>query len=228
MTKPKNIKIGDIDNPSEIRSLFPSYMIECLKNLETINLQNCGSLEVIFEHEELNVGESHVASVLDQLRKLILCQLDNLMHIWKKGPEKMSGFENLSLLKVSGCNSLTYLFSSSVAKLLVMLEKIEEILARAGEEEEENDVLFCKVNSILLEDLPSLKCFSQETNAFEWPLLKEITVIKCPTLSTFIPSNLNTPKLKRVYDELPRGQRRTCHWKGDLNATIHHIYKGKV
>nr|XP_023924810.1 probable disease resistance protein At4g27220 [Quercus suber] len=183
LTKPKDLKVGDIDNPLEIRSLFPSHMIECLKNLESINLQNCGSLEVIFELEELNVGESHMASVLDQLRKLILRQLDNLLHIWKKGPEKMLGFENLRLLEVSGCNSLTYLFSPSVAKLLVMLEKIEvtrcekieEILARAGEEEEENDVFFCKVNSILLEDLPSLKCFSQETNAFEWPLLKEIT-----------------------------------------------------
>ena len=233
MTKPKDPKVGDIDNPSEIRSLFPFHMIEWVKNLESISL-DCGSHEVIFQLEELNVGESHVASVLDQLRELILSGLDNLMHIWKKGPKGIMGFGNMRFLKVDKCNSLTYLFSPSIAKLLVMLEKIvvtscekiEEILARAGEEEEEKEVLFCEVNSIFLENLPNLKCFCNEANALEWPSLKYMTVIGCPALSTFIPSNLNTHKLEGVYDE--HSGVRTCHWKGDLNATIKHIFKGKV
>ena len=122
----------------------------------------------------------------------------------------------------------------SIAKLLVMLEKIEvsyckkieEILARAGEEEKEKDVLFDKVNSIVLRNLPNLNCFCSESNALDWPSLKEIRVIKCPSLSTFIPSNLNTPKLEGVYNNWI--EERTCHWKGDLNATIEHIFKGKV
>ena len=54
------------------------------------------------------------------------------------------GLRELEIVR-SGCNNLTYLFSSSIAKLLVMLEKIEvshyekieEILASAGEEEKE-------------------------------------------------------------------------------------------
>ncbi|KAK7830154.1 hypothetical protein CFP56_028532 [Quercus suber] len=191
LTKLKDPKVDDIDNPSEIRSLFPSHMIEWLKNLESIILEDCDlSHEVIFQLEELNVGKSHVASVLDLL---------------------------------------TYLFSPSIAKLLVMLEdiivircgKIEEILARAREEEEEKDVLFHKVNSILLNDLPNLKCFCNEANALEWPSLKKVTVKECPSLSTFIPSNLKTPKLEVVDDY------RTNHWKGELNATIEHIFKGK-
>ena len=146
------------------------------------------------------------------------------------------GFGNLRLLKVSGSDNLTYLFSPSIAKLLVMLEKIEdshyekieEILARAGEEEKEKDVLFDKVNSIVLCILPNLKCFCSETNALEWPLLEEIRVNGCPSLSMFIPSNLNTPMLERVYDALSWEEERTCHWKGDPNPTIKHIFKGKV
>ena len=201
-----------------------------------MKLSNCDSLEVIFQLEELKVEESHMALVLDQLRRLDLSDLPKLMHIWKKGLERIMGFGNLRLLKVSGCDSLTYLFSPSVAKRLVMLEKIEviyckkieEILARAGEEEKEKDVLFDKVNSIVLCNLPNLKCFCSETNALDWPSLKEIRVTKCPSLSTFIPSNLNTPKLEGVYDNHPWIEERTCHWKGDLNATIEHIFKGKV
>ncbi|KAK4581011.1 hypothetical protein RGQ29_024610 [Quercus rubra] len=237
LSKPTDPKVSDNDNPSEIWSFFPSHIIECLKNLESIELFDVLSPEVIFQLEELNVEESHMASVLDQLRTLFLYRLDNLMHIWKKGPKRILGFGNMRFLTVYECNSLTYLFLPSIAKLLVMLEeirvedceKIEEILARAGEEEEEKDVLFHKVNHIYLKGLPRLKYFCPETNAFEWPSLEEIIVYRCPSLSTFIPSNdsnLKTPKLEGVYDA-PSWLRRTCHRKGDLNATIEHIFKGK-
>ena len=193
-------------------------------------MRSCDAMEVIFQLEELNVEESHMVPVLDQLRNLNLSDLPKLMHIWKKGPERILGFGNMRFLNVDKCNNLTYLFLPSIAKLLVMLEeirvtrcgKIEEILARAREEEEEKDVLFHKVNLILLTDLPNLKCFCNEANALEWPSLKKIIANGCLSLSTFIPSNLNTPKLKGVYEG------RTCHWKGELNATIEHIYKGKV
>ena len=155
------------------------------------------------------------------------------MHIWKKGPKRIRGFGNLRLLVVWECNSLTYLFSPSIAKLLVMLEeiqvtkciKIEEILKRAREEEKEEKDLFHKVNSILLRDLPNLKCFCNEANAFEWPSLKKMMVIRCPNLRMFVPSNLKTPELEGVYEDI---EFKTSQWKGDLNATIEHIFKGKV
>ncbi|XP_030924726.1 probable disease resistance protein At4g27220 [Quercus lobata] len=150
----------------------------------------------------------------------------------KEGPEGISGFGNLRLLVVWGCNSLTYLFSPSIAKLLVMLEeiqvtkceKIEEILIRATEEEKEEKNLFHKVNSILLRDLPNLKCFCNEAIAFEWPSLKKMMVIRCPNLRTFVPSNLKTPELEGVYEDI---EFKISQWKGDLNATIEHIFKGK-
>ena len=229
MGKPNDPKVGDSNNPSEIGSLFPSHIIE------SIGLNYCDLLEVIFQLEELNVEESHMAPVLDQFRELDLFHLPKLTHIWKKGPERIMGFGNLRLLNISECDSLTYLFSPSIAKLLVMLEtinvdyceKIEEILARAGEEEEEKDVLFHKVNSISFKRLPNLKFFCNEANALEWPSLKEIKVIDCPSFSTFIPSKLITPKLEGVYNSDLKGV-EMCHWMGDLNAAIEHIFKGKV
>ena len=188
LIKLKNPRASGIDNPTEIWSLFPSHMIESLRNLESIKLWRCDSLEVIFQLEEPNAEESHVASVLDQLRELDLSYLPKLKHIWMKGPERITGFGNLRFLAVWACNSLTYLLSPSIAKLLVMLEdikvinceKIEEILERAREEEEEKEISFYKVKSILLMDLPKLKCFCNE----KWPSLKETTVIRCPALST--------------------------------------------
>ena len=185
MTKLEDPKARDIDNPSKIWYLFSSHIIECFKNLEEIYLWSCDSLEAIFQIEELPVEESHVASVLDHLRNLSLSNLPKLTHIWKKGPERIMGFGNLRLLRVYKCDSLTYLFSPSIAKLLVMLEeievtecqKIEEILTRAREDEEEKNVLFNKVKLLSFHTLPNLKCFCNDANAFEWPSLKETTVI---------------------------------------------------
>ncbi|KAK9987150.1 hypothetical protein SO802_032101 [Lithocarpus litseifolius] len=236
LSKPTDPKVSNSDNLSEIWSFLPSHIIECLKNLESIQLNNIPSPEILFQLEELNVEGSHMAPILDQLWRLDLRGLPKLVHIWKKGPERILGFGNLRLLEVWECNGLTYLFSPSIAKLLVVLEKIkvqhcekiEEILARAGEEEEEKDVLFFKVNSIVLRNLPNLKCFCPETNALEWPSLEEIMVMECPSLSTFIPSNLNTPKLEGVYYAPLWEEERTRHWEGELNATIEHIFKGKV
>ena len=233
MTKPKDPRASDINNSSKIWSLFPSNLIECLKNLESVDLRSCDSIEVIFQLEELNVEKSHVAPVLDQLGELHLKGLPKLMHIWKKGPERIMGFGNLRLLKVKKCNNLTNLFSPSIGKLLVMLEKIkvigcekiEELLAIAKEEEEEEEVLFCKVNSIWLKDLPNLQCFCKKENAFEWPSLKKIMVVGCPNLRTFVPTNLKTPELEGVYED---EKFKTPQWKGDLNATLEHIFKGKV
>uniref|UniRef100_A0A2N9GNC9 Uncharacterized protein n=1 Tax=Fagus sylvatica TaxID=28930 RepID=A0A2N9GNC9_FAGSY len=233
LTKLKDQRANVVDKPLEIWSFFPSNMIECLKNLEVIELEECHSIEAIFQLEELNVEENHVASVLNQLRDLKLDGLPKMMHIWKKGPERIMGFENLRLLEVRECNSLTYLFSPSIAKLLVMLEeiqvidcqKIEEILARAREEgEEKESVSFEKVNLIVLDNLPNLECFCNEANAFGWPSLKKMRVESCPTLRTFVPTKLLTPQLERVYED---DEYKTCQWKGDLNATIEHIFKGK-
>ena len=58
LTKLKDPRASDIDNPSKIQSLFPSHIIGCLKNLESIVLEDCQLLEVIFQLEELNFEES--------------------------------------------------------------------------------------------------------------------------------------------------------------------------
>ena len=84
----KDPRANDIDNNSE-RSFFPSHLIVFLKNLKKINLISCDSLEVIFQLEELNVEESCMAPILDQLRELYLMDLPKLVHIWKKGPKRI-------------------------------------------------------------------------------------------------------------------------------------------
>ena len=99
-------------------------------------------------------------------------------------------------------------------------KKIKEILARAREEEGEGKdiVLFEKVNSIVLDNLPNLECFCNEANAFGWPYLKKMRIKSCPTLRTFVLAKLLTPQLEGVYED---DEYKTCQWKGDLTKKSH-------
>ena len=203
-------------------------------NLEGLELDYANSLEVVFDPEGPKVDHIYQESaIFARLKTLRVRNSDKLTYVWKNVPRGIQSFQNLRLLEVRECNNLTNLFSPSIANLLVMLEqikvlkceKIQEILAISREEEKEEKVLFYQVNLILLEDLPNLKCFCNEANAFEWPSLQKMTIIRCPNLRTFVQANLKTPELEGVYED---EEFKTRHWKGDLNATIEHIYKGKV
>ncbi|KAG6681893.1 hypothetical protein I3842_13G112200 [Carya illinoinensis] len=216
--------------------LFPirykCYLI--WKDKRTERTHQFGEVSKIEDIWGLHVKES---LVFDNLTELSLLFLPKLVHIWKKGPQEIRGFGNLKILRVDGCGSLKYLFSPSVAKLLVKLEKMEvtdcnemnEILAKGleGDEEKRKVIVFPQVNSLLLKNLPKLKCFCNEANAFEWPSLETIRILKCNSLKIFVPTEMKTPNLQGVYAEAYWGTLQPM--VGDLNATIQHIIvKGKV
>ncbi|KAG7941695.1 hypothetical protein I3843_16G057600 [Carya illinoinensis] len=210
-----------------------------LENLQKLIAYQCDSLEVIFELEGLNAEESNS---FNNLTKLSLRYLSKLLHIWKKGPRDIKGFNYLRWLQVWKCNSLKCLFTPSIAKLLVKLEEIEvhgcnemeAVLAKESGDEENRDVIvFPLVKTLELMNLQKLECFYTEDNhAFEWPSLDEITIDGCPELKMFASTSAKTPKLKGVYT-LPEpppllNERDFQPMIGDLNATIQHIIKGKV
>ncbi|KAG7950172.1 hypothetical protein I3843_13G098800 [Carya illinoinensis] len=234
LTKQEPSVTEETDNQVKIWSLIQSNLVESLQDLEKLDVHACDLLEVIFQLEGLHVKES---LVFDNLTELSLLFLPKLVHIWKKGPQEIRGFGNLKILRVDGCGSLKYLFSPSVAKLLVKLEKMEvtdcnemnEILAKGleGDEEKRKVIVFPQVNSLLLKNLPKLKCFCNEANAFEWPSLETIRILKCNSLKIFVPTEMKTPNLQGVYAEAYWGTLQPM--VGDLNATIQHIIvKGKA
>ncbi|KAF5447206.1 hypothetical protein F2P56_032775 [Juglans regia] len=209
LTKQEQSVTEETDNQVKIWSLIQSNLVESLQNLERLDVTACDLLEVIFQLEGLLVEESQL--VFDNLTELSLFSLSKLVHIWKKGPQQIRGFGNLKVLRVEGCGSLKYLFSPFVAKLLVKLEKMEvskckemdKIHAKGlgGEEEESEVIVFPRVNSLSLKDLPKLECFCNEANAFEWPSLETIRIVRCNSLKMFVPKEMKTPNLQGVYTD---------------------------
>ncbi|KAF3438018.1 hypothetical protein FNV43_RR20774 [Rhamnella rubrinervis] len=98
-----------------------------LHNLESVTVEHCESVGVLFDFGE---GQGPFPPVLNNLNQLSLYDLPGLMHIWnitKNGAHQLvvtSGFQNQTEIRVNGCGRLRCLFSPSIAKLLVMLRFI--------------------------------------------------------------------------------------------------------
>ncbi|KAG6672370.1 hypothetical protein I3842_16G054300, partial [Carya illinoinensis] len=194
LTKQGEENVSETENQTKMLSLFPHNLIESLENLQKLTAYQCDSLEVIFELEGLNTEESNS---FNNLTKLSLRYLSKLLHIWKKGPRDIKGFNYLRWLQVWK------------SKLLVKLEEIEvhgcnemeAVLAKESGDEENRDVIvFPLVKTLELMNLQKLECFYTEDNhAFEWPSLHRITIAGCPKLKMFASTSTKTPKLKGVY-----------------------------
>ncbi|XP_008245463.1 PREDICTED: probable disease resistance protein At1g63360 [Prunus mume] len=164
-------------------------------NLEHLSVLRCDLLEVIFL-----VQETPSTQAFDKLRQLQLVYLPMLSHIWEKGLQVSSGFGNLRLLRVLGCDKLRYLFSPHIAKLLTCLERIqvmhcsamEKIVGEAegGGESIKDELTFPQLNYIELLDLPELESFCSEAFTLKWPALEKVQVYECPKLKAFAPESL--------------------------------------
>ncbi|KAL6272570.1 hypothetical protein ACE6H2_023262 [Prunus campanulata] len=198
-------------------------------NLERLSVGSCESLEVVFQLKGPKAVESHNVEVFNKLCYLLLNKLPSLMHVWETGgSQHITGFGNLTFLSVSYCGSLRYLFLSNVAKLLVNLkdlevgdcEKIEQVIAKEYTECADQEITFPRLNSMTLEDLPNLSCFSTEAYTLKLPSLMELTVKRCPYLKTFASEVVNTHSRIQVHTELGKSE-----WMGDLNSTIGNIHE---
>ncbi|KAH7513150.1 hypothetical protein FEM48_Zijuj12G0166100 [Ziziphus jujuba var. spinosa] len=214
-----NINV-DQPNDSEDLSHKKCCLIGCLP------CSNIARKPDIIQNSQEIIDTSHLTKDVDQDR-----QLDN-----HKEEVKTVGFQNLETLSLDSCPSLRYLFTASIAKLLVMLKclkvancrSMEEVVAKTEEEinnvnAESYVVSFSNLVSIELDNLDNLCCFCPQPYAFEFPFLETLHIRKCPKLQTFITANIlpKTPNLMGVqlddkYMEI---------LEQDLNGTIRHCFE---
>ncbi|XP_021827867.1 probable disease resistance protein At4g27220 [Prunus avium] len=150
-------------------------------NLECLEVEDCESLQVIFQPKE-----SNYAHKFTKIKRLVLKALPMLIDIWEMGSQQIDGFRNLRWLEVHGCEQMTYLFSPSIVKLLISLEQIkvmdcwmmEEIVAET-EAEHAEEIELPLVNSIMLRNLPNFKRVCTEAYTLKCPSLAELVYIEC-------------------------------------------------
>ncbi|TXG49631.1 hypothetical protein EZV62_025506 [Acer yangbiense] len=181
------LKFVGLQKCSKLLNVFPSNMLERLQELEELWIVDCDSLGEIFELQALNCGKTQ-AITATQLRKLVLCNLPSLKHVWNMDSKGLLSFKNLLSILIRGCNSLKSIFPASIAIGLLQLKEleigncpmVEEIIAM--EEEQVEAVprfVFPQLLSLELGELSRLKSFYPGFYISEWPVLKKLEVWGC-------------------------------------------------
>ncbi|CAL5422520.1 unnamed protein product [Camellia sinensis] len=171
----------------KLSSVVSSKLMQRLHNIQGLKVWWCDSLEMIFDLQEgvcADVAEKE--TLITQLSTLTLKYLPKLTHIWKNISQQTHCFENLSSLGVQHCDNLRYIFTISMANVLVNLqnltvehcEKVEKIVTRENEEE----IFSQEIDYVYLLNLPSLVCFGPDVNNTEIPA-RRTDVRLCPKFS---------------------------------------------
>ncbi|XP_044465003.1 disease resistance protein At4g27190-like isoform X2 [Mangifera indica] len=170
--------------------------------------------------------ESKLSTLLQNLFILDVWWCHNLNYLVPSS----TSFHNLTVLEVWFCKKLKNLVALSTAKTLVQLKEMKiggcelliEVVANEGYVIEEVEINFCKLKSLTLFGLESLRSFCSGNNSFIFPLLEEVFVIECPNMTFFSNGVLSTPNLQAVQQSWAAD---VWHWDGDLNTTIRQLHK---
>ncbi|XP_023768851.1 uncharacterized protein LOC111917393 [Lactuca sativa] len=97
---------------------------------------------------------------------------------------------NLTILKIDRCEGLEYIFTSSTLESLKQLKEVMVVECKAMKvivkeyaehtETSKSIIVFPRLKSLTLVDLPDLKGFLLVMNEFRWPVLEKVEMYGCP------------------------------------------------
>ncbi|KAI3670246.1 hypothetical protein L1987_88066 [Smallanthus sonchifolius] len=172
---PRNISI---QNCHSLSRLVPWYAVRQMKRLEYMKVENCETMMEVLESESstINVdeGSAHVCASLTH------STLKNITII----VPQLSNLKSVSIYK---CDFLSHVFTFSALESLKQLKylnvtrcKAIQVIVKDETRMTSENVVFPRLETLVLDDLPSLKGFFLGVNDFRWPLLDDVMIYDCP------------------------------------------------
>nr|GEU86430.1 resistance protein candidate RGC20 [Tanacetum cinerariifolium] len=168
-------------------SVIPWYVVGQMQKLQVLEISDCKSMTEVFETQEIN----------NNLRLEYITML--------KLPK-------LKILKIEGCHLLKHVFTFSTLESLTELEELEikdckamEVIVNTdiGEQNTASDVVvFPRLKSLALVNLPTVVGFFLGMNGFTWPTLKKVEISECPQITLFSYGRSTAPKLNFINTSL--------------------------
>ncbi|XP_028773861.1 probable disease resistance protein At4g27220 [Neltuma alba] len=122
--------------------------------------------DTVFDLKRSEMEGQPVPMLFSQLKEIEISWLSKLRHIWSNVPSYVQGFQNLRSLKVKKCDALRSIFIPTIARTLAKLQKLEihscQLMEKVvgdddgGEQGIVETLLFAKLDSLTLKDLPNL------------------------------------------------------------------------
>ncbi|KAL1369043.1 hypothetical protein AAHE18_02G167300 [Arachis hypogaea] len=180
----QNVKSLIVKKCGYLVHVIPSHLLHCFKNLEDLHVSDCHGVQVIFNMDESNNKQVTKATGLPRLKKLSLKNLPNLEHVWDKDSREIIHFSALQDLSIDKCDSLKYVFPTSIAKDLAMLNNLsikdcEQMVKIFVELGDTKTFELPSLASLVLRELPMLKHFYPGLHKLQFPKLKELYIQVC-------------------------------------------------
>ncbi|KAF8019856.1 hypothetical protein BT93_G0521 [Corymbia citriodora subsp. variegata] len=118
------LKLLSVNECKKLVNVVPPFILGRLKSLETLEVEACKSLEVVFKLQAPNPLDGHHVA-RSSLKKMRLYDLPKLKRLWDKEIHCQVKFQCLRWVSLQGCARLTSLFSASIAKDLIQLEELK-------------------------------------------------------------------------------------------------------
>ncbi|KAL5575945.1 hypothetical protein UlMin_017644, partial [Ulmus minor] len=210
--------------------------VEC-PNLSTLTILNCPKLSTFldtnFTKKDEQEGMSSVATQPLFQEKRCGTLLPSFI-----------SFNNLKTLRVSHCPKVINLLASSTARGLVHLstmsiikcKQLTEIITTFEEDETEDEIVFRKLTTLVLDDLPSLRRFYSGNTRITFPKLEKLILSQCPELRSFSHGTINSSKLTSIITQIDyekinnwrsqyfklyeEAKPKELVWEGDINTTV--------
>jgi len=242
----KHIAVSEFYNEE---ANFPYWFLKNVPNSVSLLVEWCFFTE-IFQGEQ-TIRTEKETQIRPRLKQLELRHLSKLQCICKEGvqidpvlhflesiwvyqcssliklvPSSVT-FSYITYLEVTNCNGLINLISHSTAKSLVKLTTMKIEMCNLLEDivngkEDENEIVFCSLQTLELISLQRLCCFCSCPCPIMFPLLEVVVVKECPRMELFSLGVTNTPNLQNVQTD------EENHWEGDLNNTVKKMFYNKV
>ena len=224
-----------------VNSTLPFEILEKTPNLETMKIYNCRSLkEISFP------SQNPLKEMLANLKQLILNSLYELHAI--RGLEHLSKLQllhvlrcgrlttlagqscsNLKELRISFCDRLQCLFTSSAAKTLIHLEEMyvascplmKEIVRKEQDETatDTEEIRFERLERIHLESSSRLECFYSGNATLKFPSLIQVDIVDCPRMKIFSQGLIHVESSRGIQVSYGADDDLVFHLH-DLNAAV--------
>lgn len=116
---------------------------------------------------------------------------------------------NLKSVYITNCNLLSHVFTFSTLESFKQLKELRierchtiQVIVKEENETPLKLVVFPRLETLELDDLPNLKGFFLGMNDFRWPSLDNAMINDCSQLMVFTSGKSNTPKLKYIRTSL--------------------------
>ncbi|KAL2336512.1 hypothetical protein Fmac_010958 [Flemingia macrophylla] len=189
------------------------------------------NFDEMFSAERPNAD--YTSGILLQLKGLELRDVGSLKSIGLEHSWVQPFSKNLQTLQVIGCGSLVYLFTSSTAKSLGRLKRLEitkcksmkEIVSVSMENksDEDEEIIFEQLEVLYLEELDELRCFYSGNSTLHFPCLKQVYLIHCWSMKSFSRYNRIDNSIEWFTEE--DGTPQQC--SSDFNTDVHRNFQEK-